>query len=796
MLPGLLVFAVVSWRRGAAAACVGATAAGFALAAALLAADARDEALRSQLRHLLDADVPGFALKAIRIEGTPTPIESRLRLLEDAAVFDDGVALRAAVLAVRLGDGWSEAGHETVRITVGGAMSPETADAWRAGRTLVAPVTYRRPARFLNEGVPDFERELALDGTVLLGSVKSALLVDLLHEGTAASEMAARVRAHVRSAVATCVGVHDAVAGAVVTAVLIGDRTGLPEDVRSRLQAAGTYHVIAISGGNIAILAAVILGGLWAIGIRGRPAATLTIVLLGAYACIVTTGPSVWRATLMAGLYLAARALDHRTPAWHALAIVAGGMTLASPLAIRDPGFILTFGATVALLEGGRRALRVLPHRPSADSRSARLGRAAYRWVAASVLASMSVELVLAPISAQLFSRVTAAGVLLNLISVPAMSVVQVAGLLVCLPLPDACARAAGWLAAVAAAALLESARLVEVMPALARRVPPPGWILLAAYYLALGVACAGRGWLRAPAVLAVVIAASAIATGRPVQGARAADAAASQLRLTMFDVGQAEAVLLETPAAEPLLVDAAGIPFGDSGLDVGARVLGPALWSVGVRRLGAVILTHGDPDHIGGGLSVVRDFAPSRLWTGVPVPLHAPSRELDDAGAAHGAVRESLRRGATRFWGAGIVRILHPPEPDWERQRVRNDDSIVIEVRFGDVVVLLTGDIGADVERELIPRISPGQVRILKVAHHGSRTSSSAALLEAWRPQIALISCGRNNTFGHPAPEVLARLEAIGARIYRTDLDGQIVLTTDGKRGALRTWSGRSYAW
>jgi len=116
----------------------------------------------------------------------------------------------------------------------------------------------------------------------------------------------------------------------------------------------------------------------------------------------------------------------------------------------------------------------------------------------------------------------------------------------------------------------------------------------------------------------------------------------------------------------------------------------------------------------------------------------------------------------------------------------VRNDDSVVIEVVYGDVALLLTGDIGEEIERDIAPLLTPARIRILKVAHHGSRTSSSSALLDAWRPTIAVISCGRGNRFGHPAPEVLERLASIGATVLRTDLDGQITIETDGN--SLRT--------
>ena len=119
----------------------------------------------------------------------------------------------------------------------------------------------------------------------------------------------------------------------------------------------------------------------------------------------------------------------------------------------------------------------------------------------------------------------------------------------------------------------------------------------------------------------------------------------------------------------------------------------------------------------------------------------------------------------------------------------MRNDDSLVLEVRYGDAAVLLLGDVGVAVERAIVPHLTPARIRILKAGHHGSRTSTSRELVEQWRPQIAVISCGRGNTFGHPAPEVIGRLESIGAAIYRTDVDGQVTIETDGRHVKVRTF-------
>jgi competence protein ComEC len=260
-------------------------------------------------------------------------------------------------------------------------------------------------------------------------------------------------------------------------------------------------------------------------------------------------------------------------------------------------------------------------------------------------------------------------------------------------------------------------------------------------------------------------------------------------LRLTVFDVGQAEAMVFQTRGADPIEIDAGGVPFGGGGFDVGSRVLAPALWEKGILRLGTLVVTHGDPDHLGGGLSLLRDFRPGHLWAGIDVPSHQPSRALLES-AIHDGVRvEPVRAGGERAWGNARIRVLSPPEPDWERQRVRNDDSVVLEITYGDVAVLLTGDISSEVERDIVPRLTRARIRILKVAHHGSRTSTSEAFLDAWRPQIAIISCGRGNRFGHPTREVLARLDAIGARVLRTDLDGEITIDTDGQAVHVETF-------
>jgi competence protein ComEC len=786
LLPALLVASVIAWRYSVSRATVACLTLGFWVSSVVLTSSALDRARHPVLRQFLEREFGGFEISSLGPEADHDPILARAVLIEDASPREGYVSLHVEVTALRLMDAWHPV-EGGVIVSVGGAAPRDRVLEWRARRTIEAPMVFRRPARFLNDGVPDFEEAAARDGTALFGSIKSARLVRMVSLAGPIDELAADIRAHVRTALAAWVGPHSPVSEAIAAAVLIGDRTGVPDETRDALQAAGTYHVIAISGGNIAILAAGACALLALVGIRGRPGALLTIAVLIAFATVVTAGPSVWRATVMAIAYFAARVVDQRTPVWQAMAVAVAIILVTTPLDLADPGFLMTFGATAALVEGARRGVPLMP----AGLQNKTRPTAVLSWIVATLIGSLAVEVALLPVSASAFSRVTSAGLILNLLAVPAMGVVQIAAMAVTLisesPL---LAYSAGWTTHVAASALISSADLVKAAPWLAARVPPPAVWLILVYYGALGATVIGRGRLRLASTVVYLAALVAIVSGA---GVTRFGRTGETLRLTAFDVGQGESMLLET-GAHTLLVDTGGAPFG-GGIDIGRRVLAPALWARGIRSLDALLVTHGDPDHLGGAVAVANDFRPRQIWEGIRVPQHLLTQDLMHEAARLRIPITPLRAGETMRLDEVQLRVLHPAPPDWERRRVRNDDSVVLEVVYGDVAILLTGDISAEIERAVVPLLTPARIRVLKVAHHGSRTSSSSALLESWRPQFAVISCGRGNRFGHPTLEVLQRLEAIGATILRTDLEGQIELETDGRLVIQRTFARRSAA-
>ena len=809
------VVGVARGRRSAAAVCL----LGYALGG--LAAGQRSRAaLPAPILQWFEAEIAAEAPDAVAW------IVGRLR--RDAAPTDYGASLTVEVIGVERGRGPLPM-RGAVRVGVGGSLVDGRIGDWRQGRTVRLPVRLRRPARYANRGMSDQAYRMQVRGIDLLGSVTSALQVEVLEEGSARQEWSGRARAYVRRAVAATVGTYDARSAAIVTAVLIGDRAGLDRETTERLQQGGIYHVIAISGGNIAVLTAALLLVLRLAGAAGRPASLLSIGFLVAYAQVVAPEASVTRAVFVAVVFLAARAVDHRTDALNTLALAAACLVAVDPRSLVDPGFQLTFGATTGLLVGVPRLMAWVDNGAADRSAAVRLLLVPAMGLFA---ATICAELALFPIGAFHFSRVTVAGLGLNFAAIPLMSITQLAGMAAVglAPVNAAAAAGAGWIAHVAAAGIVESTRVLVWAPWLSWRLPAPGLGVIAVYYAGwflrlsahrgstsrpLGASQAGEAFLSgALAILngparwvgAMLVAAGAAAMlAAPVpgwSGWRTADACAllpttaggKLLRVEFLDVDQADATLVRFPDGRSLLVDAAGQVRGQA--DIGGRVVVPAVWALGVRRLDYLAITHGHPDHIGGAGAVLRDLRPREVWEGIPVPSSEPLAALRAGARAVGAAWRTLGAGDVRAIGAVRVGVLHPPGPDWERPRVRNDDSLVLELRYGEVSIVLPGDIEEGVERTIVAAAAPAAWRVVKAPHHGSRTSSSAAFVEALRPVLAVVSAGRDHAFGHPHPEVVARYEAAGAVVLATGEGGAVAVCTDGRGLAAATHDGRLLAW
>ena len=720
-------------------------------------------------------------------EDGPVLVQGTLR--EDAAVLPYGVVLTVDVETVSTWSG-ANAAPGGARLVVGGALDPDAVLEWRAGRTIRASAALRLPMTFDNPGVPDARRALALRGVVLTGSIKSAALVEVVSRGGPVSETAASARAWTRRIIRARVGRYDPRSAAVATAILIGDRTGLSEEDERRLQDAGTYHVIAISGGNIAILTAILIAATRVTRVPYRPGAAASIVILLLYGEIAGGAASVGRAITAAVLFLVALILDHRGSPLNVVAIAAILAISLSPVAAVDGGFLLSFGATVGIVLGVSRLIKRTTSRGGLWRRSVRAILLGFAAVAA---ATICAEIALAPIVASLFSRVTFAGLVVNFAAVPLMTAVQCGAmtLLAAEALAFPGTESLGWFVHICAWSLVESSRFVELAPWLARDVAPPAAWLCALYYGACLALLFMRRWR--PVSTGVLLGSWVMLVADTGDGARRVvpRRPPDSLRVVVLDVGQGDATVAILPGGRAILIDTGGL--AGTTFDVGARVVVPALRALGVRELHAVVLTHGDPDHVDGTEAVIRSLRVSNIWEGVPVPPQPQLRAIASLAAANRIVWRTLRPGDVERTGGVEIRVHHPPEPDWERQRVRNDDSIVLELRYREVSIVLPGDIGTEVERTLLPRLPVAPLVILKAAHHGSASSSSDEFLDALAPRGAIFSTGRNNRFGHPATVVVDRFERRGVQMFNTAEDGAVFVETDGVTATLFGWrSGR----
>ena len=564
-----------------------------------------------------------------------------------------------------------------------------------------------------------------------------------------------RLRAHLAANIAPGVGGERR---AVIAGIVLGEDEGLSEPLRDSFRASGLYHLLAVSGQNVAFIAGGVLVAAWLLGISRLVAEAVVLLAIAAYVLAVGWQPSVVRAGVAGALaslaWLAARPRDR----WYFLLVGAVLLLAWNPYSLREPGFQLSFAAVAAIFVAVPRLERVLEGYPVP------------RPVAGVAAVSAACGVVTAPLLWLHFQALPVFAIVANLLAAPVVAPLLGLGLLAAAvePVLPGAAVALGALNGWLAAYLATCARLVGALP----HAQVTSWAGLAAVSL---LVAAPLAWRRLPArrrpaaalaaagALAILVGWRLVPTDLPPP---------KGLRMTFLDVGQGDAVLVQTRDAA-VLVDQ-GPPEAD---------VARQLRRLGVRRLSLVVLTHPQRDHVGGAADVL-----ARLRVDAVLDPRLPMPSPDERAALAEAARRRVpvvvaRAGARYRLGRLRLRVLWPAAPGSAGEDP-NRRATVLLVSYGEIDALLP----ADAEGEVTVPLRPPRVEILKVAHHGSADPLLPQLLRLVRPRVAVISVGDGNDYGHPARSTLDALRAADRiRVYRTDVDGRVTLESDGERFEVR---------
>ncbi len=704
--------------------------------------------------------------------GGPAVLEGEAERVER---FEGATRVRVAVARAGVAEGPMEPARFQVSLSVRGeplALLP--------GQRVRVETRLAPEAPPANPGEKDFGAARRRQGVVFTaGAAAGRVLV--LSPAPGWRRVLEEARARLAVAVHAVAPSRDA--AALFLTLAAGQRAELDDAWEEAFSRAGLAHVLSVSGLHVAALALMTLAllrrGLVRAGARWRKldarqvAAPAAVPFVWAYVLFTGNQPPAVRSAVMATVVLLGLALWRRADGLNGLAAAAVVLVAWAPSSVVDLSLRLSFLAVLGLVllsPALRQALPLAPPDPREPRRAWRLWGQARESVAQTLTASAAATLAGLPVVAAAFGRVSLAGLVSNVVALPLCGLLTglAAGGAALFVVAPVLATPVLWAGAWASELLLLITRAFAAAPFAAVEVPALGALAAALYAAGLLAWSLGTGrwrlggWLAPAAVVGAVLAPKLT----PEPG----------LRVTFLSVGQGDAVVVSS-RGHHALVDGGGVP---GGMDTGARFVLPYLRHAGISRLDLAVLSHPHPDHALGLASALAQVSTERLWMPAGDGDGPLSRQV--VAAAREARVEEVQAGHPPLrLGEATLEVLGPPGPD-ERELLEgvNDRSVALLVRHGDVTVLLAGDVEEDGEAALAERL--GRVTVVKAPHHGSRTSSTEALLERTRPRHVVFCVGRRNRYGFPHPEVEARYRALGSECWRTDLDGAVTVESDGQ--------------
>lgn len=719
-------------------------------------------------------DISHYAGQELKVEG---------RIAEEPQAkerSDGSISVRYCLQAEKIRHTKEEIQPASGRLYVYARISKEEAVSLpQIGDTLIAHGSLRLPHGFHNPGQINTELLLLSQGitaTLIAGKggvTARALSGKDVSAWTKLLRHLVAVREHYLSSMQAVMPKEDAAA---IFAMLFGGYQGLKPELLQAFTSTGIVHILSVSGSHISLLAAVMawLGSF--LRLPGMIRVALVISTIAIYSLLAGMVPPVIRSALMGGLAFLALAMDREKEARRLLILTGLVMLTVSPLLAFHISFQLSFAATAGLLYVAPVVRDWLQEHHVST------------FLAGGLAITFGAHASTVPIIAWYFNQLSLSSFLANLVIVPIVEIIIVIGIsagLIAFVLP-----LVGKVVYAGNSLLLglvyEMARWTASLPGSQIWIPALSWQAVAIYYAALALLVLKEPWKqRIMSILYVrrtyllVACAAFLAFGIGYKFSQPA-----QMTLAAIDCGQGDALLLHTPHGKNILFDSGGERNGNEpgAFNTGERVILPYLRHYGVHEVDAIFLTHAHADHAGGSGAVLRNMPVGTVYTADEGrEAYARSMGLGDANLLLQKLQPAHEGDVFEVDGVRIE-VVFAPSLSVKGEESGNEASNVYRIVYGNASFLITGDLTKENEKLILEKGSNIHCTVLKVGHHGSNTSSSEEFLQAVAPHYAVICVGAGNSFGHPKAEVLERLRGQGAKVLRTDQDGEIKFSTDGK--------------
>ncbi|MEQ8170889.1 MAG: DNA internalization-related competence protein ComEC/Rec2 [Candidatus Eremiobacterota bacterium] len=657
---------------------------------------------------------------------------------------------------------------QKVRVRVEGKKEVFTGERVILKGLLLLPSDRRNPGEF---SYRDYLLREDIHNIIHVNSFDDIKVLDYV-SGDSLSRYAAMVR---RKSVFIISELIPGQEGSLLAGMIFGTRSSAGDELIKKFQSTGTLHILAASGSNISILLVMIVCAGEILKISRRKSAIICIPVVIFYAFLAGGEPSIMRASVMSIVVLAGLIIEKEPDLLTSVFASAFLLLIMNPLGLYDTGFLLSFSSVLGIICFTPPLQKIFSFIPFRDVRNC-------------LSVSLAAQLGVAPIVVYYFNELSPVAVFANLMIFMFVAFALVTGVFMLLvyPLSSFCAIILARISGVLVDYIIFIVNFLSEVPFASVNLPSPSAGFILFYYVFIcfifSLVQNYRQWrdyveekfgfvLTGGRIILIISIISLLFIWYPV-------VFPSPLKVVFLDVGQGDSIFIKLPEGKCFLVDGGK---ADNYYDTGKRVIIPFLKRHGIRQIDGIFLTHADNDHLGGLIEVLKNVRVMAIYDGLDVDhKNRMYREFLYLACKKGINYYRLSEGNKLYFHEGVTfEVLNPSIPLIYSENHLNENSLVLRIYWKKISLLLTGDIEKKGEERVM--LNSSECQILKVSHHGSNTGTSREFLQKIKPEVAVISVGKKNPYGHPSGYVIERLNIFSGALYRTDYCGAITVISDG---------------